>query len=104
MHASSRYDKALHVVAQNAFSDIRNLPKLRYPKKVKGVTQPIPLQEYVGKWVETYFKGFDNRPSLRTANKSSTFADPIMALTLSYRFSSLASKDLGFIEKDMEFY
>ncbi len=99
MHAKHRANKALYVVANNAFSDIRNLPKLRYPKKIKGVTQPIPLQEYVGKWVETYFKGFDNRPSQRTANKSSTFADPIMALALSYRSSSLAPKDLGFIEE-----
>ena len=93
------YSKSLEVVINAAFSDLRNLPKLSYPKKVGGTIQPVPLKEYVGKWVDKYLKGYKGRPSQKIGKKSKTFSDPIMKLSLSYRLSSLSANDLEMLEE-----
>lgn len=98
-HAGGDYSKGLEVVITTAFSDIRNLPKLRYPKKVEGVSQPVPLKEYVGKWVKKYLKGYKCRPSHRTGNPSNTHSDPVIISTLKYRLPHLSKDDLQKIEE-----
>ena len=99
LHAGVDYNTSLEVVLKSAFSDVRNLPKLRYPKKIKGIIQPVPLNEYVGKWVSKYLIGFQGRPSQKIGKKSKTFPDPIMQLALSYRLASLSASNLEMIEE-----
>lgn len=54
------YTKELGVVLSVAFSDIRNLPALGFNQD-----EPIPLKEYVEKWVSRYLSGYNGRPSKR---------------------------------------
>jgi len=54
-HAGADYSEGLEVVITTTFKDVKNLPKLRYPKKIDGIEQPIPLEEHVGKWVIKIF-------------------------------------------------
>ena len=50
--AKDAYTKELGVVLSVAFSDIRNLPALGFNQD-----EPIPLKEYVEKWVSRYLSG-----------------------------------------------
>ena len=52
--AKDAYTKELGVVLSVAFSDIRNLPALGFNQD-----EPIPLKEYVKKWVSRYFSGYN---------------------------------------------
>ena len=65
--AKDAYTKELGVVLSVAFSDIRNLPALGFNQD-----EPIPLKEYVKKWVSRYFSGYNGRPSKRHGKKSQT--------------------------------
>ena len=86
--AKEKYDDALETVLTVAFSDLRNLPTLRFPKE-----KTIILKEYVEKWVNAYFKAFDNRPSQRVGNESSTHSDPIIKTILGARIQGLEDLD-----------
>lgn len=92
--AGEDYSEGIETVIKIAFSDLRNLPKLRYPKKIDGKVQPIPLKEYVFKWTEKYLKGYNSRPSVKIGKKSNTFSDPIVGLALSYRLPEIEENDL----------
>lgn len=89
------YDTGLKVVLQNAFSDLRNLPKLGYPKKEEEVSLPVPLKTYVEKYIDRYFKGFNNRPSVKVGNASKTFSDPAIELAFGTRVKNIPSEDLN---------
>ena len=56
--AKDAYTKELGVVLSVAFRDIRNLPALKFNQN-----EPIPLKEYVKKWVARYLSGYNGRPS-----------------------------------------
>jgi hypothetical protein len=92
--AGNAYSDALEVVLTTALSDKRNLPSLRYPKKINGVEQEIPLKDYIKKWVSKFLNGYNGRPSVKTGNKSATFSDPIIKLGMSYRLPDLSDEDL----------
>jgi hypothetical protein len=98
-HAGANYSEKLQVVLKTVFKDVRNLPKLRYPKKIGNINQPIPLKEYIGKWVIKYLRGYDNRPSKKSANPSNTYSDPVIISTLKCRLSDLSDNDLKKIEE-----
>ncbi|WP_289659372.1 hypothetical protein [Flavobacterium panacagri] len=84
-HCKETYNSDLEIVLKCAFSDVRNLPKLGYPKKNKE-EQPIPLKEYVIKLVEKYQKGYKNRPSVRTGKPSKTHSDPVVELIFFFAY------------------
>ncbi len=87
--------KDLEIVLKTAFSDKSLLPTLGYSaKKTNNYTNLICLKEYVGKFIDKYQKGYNNRPSERVGNNSKTFSDPIIGLILSLRIKSIDSKDL----------
>ena len=69
--AKDAYTKELGVVLSVAFRDIRNLPALKFNQN-----EPIPLKEYVKKWVARYLSGYNGRPSKRQGKKSQTKTDP----------------------------
>jgi hypothetical protein len=92
---SNKYNLALEIVLNNAFSDKRNLPNLGFPKKINNIIQPIPLNEYVEKLIDKYQKGYENRPSVKTGNTSKTFSDPAVGIVLSTRVKSIVPKELN---------
>ena len=93
-HCKETYSSDLEIVLRCAFSDVRNLPKLGYPKKINKVEQPIPLKEYVNKFIDKYQKGYNNRPSVRIGNSSKTHSDPIVGLIFSLRVSNTSEAEL----------
>ena len=78
--AKDAYTKELGVVLSVAFRDIRNLPALKFNQN-----EPIPLKEYVKKWVARYLSGYNGRPSKRQGKKSQTKPDPAVKLILRTR-------------------
>ncbi|CAM4181877.1 SinI family restriction endonuclease [Zobellia nedashkovskayae] len=92
--AGASYDNSLEVVISTAFKDVRNLPKLGYPKKGKSV---VPLREYVHKLTRKYLTGFDGRPSKKIGNKSATFSDPALKLALGIVFDTLSTDQLDMV-------
>ncbi|MFN3967749.1 SinI family restriction endonuclease [Flavobacterium sp.] len=88
------YDESLKVVLTCAFADLRNLPKLGYPKKVNDVIQPIPLKDYVEKFIDKYLKGYNTRPSVKTGGASATFPDPAVSIAFSTRVKKVPAEDL----------
>ena len=74
--AKDAYTKELGVVLSVAFRDIRNLPALKFNQN-----EPIPLKEYVKKWVARYLSGYNGRPSKRQGKKSQTKPDPAVKLS-----------------------
>lgn len=93
-YCKESYSKDLETVLKCAFSDIRNLPKLGYPKKIDKVEQPVPLKAYVTKFIDTYKKGYNNRPSVRVGNSSKTHSDPIVGLIFSLRVADTSPAEL----------
>ena len=92
--AGTRYNESLKVVILTAFSDVRNLPKLGYPKKGKNV---VPLREYVHKLSAKFLKGYDGRPSRKVGKKSKTYSDPALALAFGSIFDSLSEDQIKYI-------
>lgn len=97
--AGDDYTDSMGIVITVAFSDLRNLPALRYPKKVMGVDQPIPLKEYLAKWIDKYLKGYKGRPSQKTGKKSATFSDPIQKKILQSRLPNLSNEEATMLEE-----
>ncbi|RED26932.1 SinI restriction endonuclease [Flavobacterium cutihirudinis] len=93
-YCKESYSGDLEIVLKCAFNDIRNLPKLRYPKKIDKVEQPVPLKEYLHKFIDAYNKGYSNRPSLRIGNSSKTHSDPIVGLIFSLRVANTSEAEL----------
>lgn len=93
-YAKKEYSIGLENVLKNAFADLRNLPKLSYPKKVDNIVQPVPLKAYVEKLIDCYFKGYNKRPSVRIGNASATHADPVVGLVFATRVKNIPEDDL----------
>ncbi|MCK8142479.1 SinI family restriction endonuclease [Flavobacterium sp. I-SCBP12n] len=93
-HCRENYSQDLETLLKCAFSDIRNLPKLAYPKKIDKVEQQVPLKDYVIKFIDSYHKAYNNRPSLRVGNASKTFSDPIVGLIFSLRVEDTSAEEL----------
>ena len=92
--AKDAYTKELGVVLSVAFSDIRNLPALGFNQD-----EPIPLKEYVKKWVSRYFSGYNGRPSKRHGKKSQTKPDPAVKLILRTRREDIDDNFADTLEK-----
>lgn len=92
--AKDAYTKELGVVLSVAFSDIRNLPALGFNQD-----EPIPLKEYVKKWVSRYFSGYNGRPSKRQGKKSQTKPDPAVKLILRTRREDIDDNFADTLEK-----
>lgn len=80
----------LGVVIKTAFKNKRYLPKLGYKKGSK-----IIFKKYVTKWIDQYFKGYNNRPSVRKGNKSTTFPDQLSEIILKSRIKNLKEEDIS---------
>ncbi len=78
--AGKQFTDEMAIVISIAFKDKRNLPSLRFSED-----SVVPLKDYMVKWVSAYLGGFNNRPSVRTGNKSNTFSDPIVKIILQAR-------------------
>ena len=92
--AKDAYTKELGVVLSVAFSDIRNLPALGFNQD-----EPIPLKEYVEKWVSRYLSGYNGRPSKRHGKKSQTKPDPAVKLILRTRREDIDDNFADTLEK-----
>lgn len=86
--------KNLGVVLSVAFRDIRNLPALKFNQN-----EPIPLKEYVKKWVARYLSGYNGRPSKRQGKKSQTKPDPAVKLILRTRREDIDDNFADTLEK-----
>ncbi len=75
------FHEQISVVLRVAFSDIKNLPSFRLSEE-----EIIPLERYVQKWVDSYMRGYSNRPSQRIGKKSNTHPDAIVRYVFQYRF------------------
>lgn len=93
-YAGEHYSPGLEIVLTTAFSDVRNLPKLKFPKKDGEVFLPVPLKEYVPKLVNCYLRGYTMRPSARKAKPSGTHADPAIGLAFVTRVKNIPDEDL----------
>lgn len=78
------WNDAIKVVLSIALSDKRNLPNLGYKDK-----KIVPLKEYIGKWVKSYFKGYSSRPSVKIGNPSGTAPDVIIGYILKEKLPHL---------------
>jgi hypothetical protein len=84
LYAKDKYTREMGIVLTVAFTDKRNLPTFRCPPGEKVI-----LSEYILRWVTSYLKGYENRPSKRTANRSSTFSDSIVKVILQSRLPNI---------------
>ncbi len=84
--AGKQFTNEMAVVIDVAFRDKRNLPSLRFKE-----ANVVPLKDYMVKWVKAYLIGYNNRPSVRTGNKSNTYSDPIIKLILGLRLPKVST-------------
>lgn len=69
----------------------RQAPNVQDTKHERGI------EVVLRKWVAKYWKGHENRASLRESNVMGTVADPILGHIISARLPKLTSKDLELI-------
>lgn len=60
--------------------------------------QANSLEDYIQRWVNKYFSGFNNRASQRVSNAPSTVPDPLVDIIISARLPALNSKDIDVIK------
>jgi hypothetical protein len=82
--AGEQFSNEMSTVISIAFKDLRNLPTLRFSEKAT-----IHLKEYMTKWVKAYLNGYNNRPSIKIGNPSSTASDPIVKIILQEQLPKL---------------
>ena len=92
-YAKEKFTTNLSVVLSVAFKDQKNLPTLRFKQK-----DEVVLKNYIKKWVDTFLKGYENRPTKRVGNKSATFPDSIVKLILSKRLPEISTETADSIE------
>ena len=85
--AGEQFTNEMSTVISIAFRDLRNLPAFRFSEK-----DTIPLKEYMSKWVKAYLNGYNNRPSIKIGNPSSTSSDPIVKIILLERLPELTQE------------
>lgn len=86
-----KYTSSLENVLKVAFVNVILLPRLQFK-----AGEMIPFEAYVIKWVHSFIRGFENRPSQRLGKKSSTFPDSIVKLIIESRLPDL---DKSLIDK-----
>lgn len=72
-------------------------PNRLFPTKISATS----LQEYLGKWVNTYRKAYSNRPSQRVSKKPGTVPDEIINLIIETRLNTVVDgSKVADIDKD----
>lgn len=78
------WDISIESVLLVALSDKRNLPKLGFK------SEPIDFKAYIGKWVVSYQKGYEGRPSVKTGKPSGTSPDVVIGYLLKAKLPNLS--------------
>ena len=89
LHSEEEYYNDLKVVLSVAIKDARNLPTFK-PLGKEGVS----VREYTKRYADRYIKAYNNRTSVRKANPSGTFPDPIQEIVLKSKFESSTDDEI----------